>query len=289
MIFLLRHKLSYRLAKKRSKEIEILTVFTKEGDIVCSHEAPNASAEQPNNYFVSIYQRGSPVMSTHFRSPTPIHRTHLMANIPANLSLPQPNSAEGRYLRLALELGFKQEGCPFEFGNANWLSGTQEEVDDKLTLLGLPDGEVSKRHRGNNITLPPSQPPPQPPLNLRTRKQLEADARGPRDSSIPETDATSSTASCRPRADTSSRLCSGKGPQGRWSPSPCASCGSWPTSWRCTSSGPGRAASSRRSPRRSEMGPGCKGTRKALGDDCKGASPRELDELLYNALECSAA
>lgn len=66
-----------------------------------------------------------------------------MAN---NISL-KPNSAEGKYLRLALELGFKQEGCPFEFGNFSWLSGVQEEVDDKLTLLGSPDGEVSSQYQ----------------------------------------------------------------------------------------------------------------------------------------------
>lgn len=42
-----------------------------------------------------------------------------------------------------MELGFRQEGCPFEYGNFNWLSGMQEEVEDKLTLLGSPDGEVS--------------------------------------------------------------------------------------------------------------------------------------------------
>lgn len=30
----------------------MLTVFTKEGDIVCTHERPNASAEQPT-YTVS--------------------------------------------------------------------------------------------------------------------------------------------------------------------------------------------------------------------------------------------
>lgn len=30
----------------------MLTVFTKEGDIVCTHETPNASAEQPT-YTVS--------------------------------------------------------------------------------------------------------------------------------------------------------------------------------------------------------------------------------------------
>ncbi|KAG6353856.1 hypothetical protein INS49_005113 [Diaporthe citri] len=91
-----------RLVKKRGKEIEIITVFTKEGEIACSHETPNPSAEQPTY---------------------------------------SPNPAEGKYLRLALELGFKQEGCPFEFGNFSWLSGMQEEVDDKLTLLGSPNGE----------------------------------------------------------------------------------------------------------------------------------------------------
>lgn len=42
-----------------------------------------------------------------------------------------------------MELGFKQEGCPFEYGNFNWLSGMQEEVEDKLTLPGSPHGEVS--------------------------------------------------------------------------------------------------------------------------------------------------
>lgn len=42
-----------------------------------------------------------------------------------------------------MELGFKEQGCPFDFGNVNWLSGMQEEADDKMTLLGSPDGEVS--------------------------------------------------------------------------------------------------------------------------------------------------
>lgn len=58
-----------------------------------------------------------------------------------------------------MELGFKQEGCPFEYGSVNWLSGMQEEVEDKLTLLGSPDGEVS-----NNIWNPPSPLPSSPNL-----------------------------------------------------------------------------------------------------------------------------
>lgn len=60
-----------------------------------------------------------------------------------NTILSQVHSSEGQYLGLALEMGFKQEGCPFEFGSVNWLSGTQEEVEDKMTLLASPDGEVS--------------------------------------------------------------------------------------------------------------------------------------------------
>jgi hypothetical protein len=76
--------------------------------------------------------------------------------LPNNVFLPQPNSAEGKYLRLAIELGFKQEGCQFEFGNVSWLSGLHEEVDDKLTLLGSPDGEVS--------TGSENPPPPHPSI-----------------------------------------------------------------------------------------------------------------------------
>ncbi|KAJ0117583.1 hypothetical protein J7T55_001781 [Diaporthe amygdali] len=87
-----------RLIHKRGNEIEMLTVFTKHGAIVCSYE----SSKEPH-YTV--------------------------------------HSSEGQYLGLALELGFKQEGCPFEFGSVNWLSGTQEEVEDKMTLLASPDGE----------------------------------------------------------------------------------------------------------------------------------------------------
>lgn len=61
-----------------------------------------------------------------------------------------------------MELGFKEQGCPFEFGSVSWLSGMQEEVDDKLTLLGSPDGEVSKTASGANARggLPISPPPP---------------------------------------------------------------------------------------------------------------------------------
>lgn len=161
-----------------------------------------------------------------------------------SLSL-KPNSAEGKYLRLALELGFKQEGCPFEFGNLNWLSGIQEEVDDKLTLLGSPDGEVSNPDQG------PSSP--RTHGHGSSLRLTQATTRLP---STPETGLTSSTASCRPRAGTSSRLFSGKGLLGRWDQSPCARCGIWRTSWKCMSSGPGRAVLSRRSPRRSEMGLG---------------------------------
>lgn len=65
-------------------------------------------------------------------------------NIPIDTLLPQPDPAEGKYLRLAMELGFKEQGCPFEFGSVSWLSGMQEEEDDKQTLLGSPDGEVSR-------------------------------------------------------------------------------------------------------------------------------------------------
>lgn len=37
---------------------------------------------------------------------------------------------------LALERGFKKEGCEFDFGGTLWLSGQQDEVDEKKTLLG---------------------------------------------------------------------------------------------------------------------------------------------------------
>lgn len=43
----------------------MLTVFTKEGEIVCSHETPNASAEQAS-YAVSRYQRDSPAKPMYF-------------------------------------------------------------------------------------------------------------------------------------------------------------------------------------------------------------------------------
>lgn len=86
-----------RLVKTRAKEIEIITVFNSDDEILCSHEAPGAFKEQ--------------------------HRYI-------------PSSDEGRYLRLALELGFRQEGCQFGFGTVTWLSGKQEEVDEKRTILG---------------------------------------------------------------------------------------------------------------------------------------------------------
>lgn len=80
-------------------------------------------------------------------------------NIPIDTLLPQPDPAEGKYLRLAMELGFKEQGCPFEFGSVSWLSGMQEEEDDKQTLLGSPDGEVSKNgHRGQRSRGPPPIP-----------------------------------------------------------------------------------------------------------------------------------
>lgn len=46
----------------------MLTVFTKEGEIVCSHETPNASAEQAS-YAVSRHQRNFPARPTYFRVP----------------------------------------------------------------------------------------------------------------------------------------------------------------------------------------------------------------------------
>lgn len=83
--------------------------------------------------------------STHFRFYQGSERT-------INALLPQPDPAEGKYLRLAMELGFKEQGCPFEFGSVSWLSGLQEEVDDKQTLLGSPDGEVSKTATGDQCS-----------------------------------------------------------------------------------------------------------------------------------------
>lgn len=65
---ILRHASLHRLAKKYSKEIEMLTVFTKEGEIVCSHETPSASAEQPN-YSVSGHQRDPPARPVCFHFP----------------------------------------------------------------------------------------------------------------------------------------------------------------------------------------------------------------------------
>ncbi|ROW08943.1 hypothetical protein VMCG_02715 [Cytospora schulzeri] len=86
-----------RLVKTRAKEIETIAVFNSDDKIVCFHESPGAVKQQ-------------------YRY------------------IPEPD--EGKYVRLALERGFKQEGCQFDFGTVTWLSGKQEEVDEKRTLLG---------------------------------------------------------------------------------------------------------------------------------------------------------
>lgn len=58
----------------------------------------------------------------------------------------QPTVDEGTYLRLALERGFKKQGCEFDFGGTVWLSGQQEEIDDKQTMLGNESVSVRRGH-----------------------------------------------------------------------------------------------------------------------------------------------